>query len=79
MMLVGLCGRGKWPFEALVLAERALCGDEGCMGFMGGEGAVATVFGEWFPCRDESPPIKEEMDIVVPGLELKGGRSLEPT
>jgi hypothetical protein len=46
---------------------------------IGGEGAVATVFGEWFPCRDESPPIKEEMDIVVPGLELKGGRSLEPT
>jgi hypothetical protein len=65
MMLVGLCGRGKWPFGALVLAERALCGDGGCAGFIGGDGTAA--------------PIREEMDIVVPGRELKGGSSLEPT
>lgn len=63
-----------------MLAERALCGDDGCIGFMGGEGAVATVFGEWFPWRDDgSPPISEEMDMVVPGRELKPGSSLEPT
>ena len=79
MILVGLTGRGKWPFGALVLAERALCGDEGCIGFIGGDGAVATVFGEWLPWREESPPIKDEMDMVAPGLELNGGRSLEPT
>jgi len=79
MMPVGLCGRGKWPFGALVLAERALCGEGGCVGFIGGDGTAATVLGEWFPCREESPPIKEDMDMVVPCLELKGGSSLEPT
>ena len=62
-----------------MLAERALWGDEGCAGFIGGDGTPATVFGEWFPWREESVPIREEMDMVVPGLELKGGSSLEPT
>lgn len=45
-MLVGLCGRGKWPFGALVLAERALCGEGGCVGLIGGDGTAATVLGE---------------------------------
>lgn len=62
-----------------MLAERALCGDGGCIGLMVGEGAVAEVRGEWLPCLTTSPPpIRDDIDMLAPGLEPKLGRSRGP-
>lgn len=50
------------------------------MGLIVGEGAVALVRGEWFPCLVLSLPIREDIDMEGPGpvLEAKLDKSRVP-
>lgn len=48
------------------------------MGLMVGDGAVALVRGEWFPCLLLSPPIREDMDMEGPALGAKPDKSRTP-